>query len=140
MALPVLGSIRLSLIHLQFSASSSGHCERNLTPPSPALMLPTPLDVCCTPGVGLVAEPPPVEFHHLDLAAWYLRSAGLALMLPAVISSPFMNESKPFKMVETDQAGLKDFGWKSLMLRHSRSEGRKRPLGVCMRIAGGANG
>lgn len=44
------------------------------------------------------------------------------------------------RMVETSQAGLKDFGWKSLMLRQSRVEGWNRPLGVCMRMAGGANG
>lgn len=43
-------------------------------------------------------------------------------------------------MVETSHAGLKDLGWKSLMLRQRRVDGWKRPEGVCMRIAGGAKG
>lgn len=44
------------------------------------------------------------------------------------------------RIVETSQAGLNDLGWKSLMLRQRRVEGWKRPEGVCMRMAGGANG
>ncbi len=44
------------------------------------------------------------------------------------------------RMVLTSQAGLKDLGWKSEILRQSRVEGWKRPEGVCMRIAGGAKG
>lgn len=61
-------------------------------------------------------------------------------MLPAVISSLFINDMSPIKIVETDQAGLNDFGWKSLMLKHNLVEGWNRPLGVCIRIAGGAKG
>lgn len=44
------------------------------------------------------------------------------------------------RMVDTSHAGLKDLGWKSLILRHRRVDGWNRPLGVCMRIAGGAKG
>jgi hypothetical protein len=57
-----------------------------------------------------------------------------------VISSLVMNDSSPIRIVETSHAGLKDFGWKSLMLKQSRVDGWKRPLGVCIRMAGGANG
>jgi hypothetical protein len=35
---------------------------------------------------------------------------------------------------------LNDFGWKSEIDRHRRVDGWNRPEGVCMRIAGGANG
>jgi len=120
---PVTGSMRCCAIQSQFSLSSSGHSALNLTPPSPALMFPTPLVVGWTPGTGLEADPPPVEFHHLDLAEYHLRSAVVPLMLPAVISSLFINDMSPIKMVDTDQAGLNDFGWKSLMLRHSLVDG-----------------
>lgn len=137
---PVFVSMRFSLIHCQFSWSSSGHSLRNLRPPSPAFTLLIPLAVGVTPGVALMWEPPPVEFHHLERAANTLRSASEALTLPVVISSLVMKDSSPIKMVETSQAGLKDLGWKSLMLRHSRDDGWNRPLGVCIRIAGGANG
>jgi hypothetical protein len=51
-----------------------------------------------------------------------------------------MNDKRPIKMVETSHAGLKDFGWKSDMERQSLVDGWNRPDGVCMRIAGGANG
>ena len=51
-----------------------------------------------------------------------------------------MKLNTPNKIVLTSHAGLKLLGWKSLMLRHKRSEHLKRPLGVCMRIAGGAKG
>jgi hypothetical protein len=51
-----------------------------------------------------------------------------------------MKDSRPIRIVVTDQAGLKDLGWKSLMERQRREEGWKRPEGVCMRIAGGAKG
>jgi hypothetical protein len=61
-------------------------------------------------------------------------------ILPAVISSEFINESRPIRIVLTDQAGLKDLGWKSEIERHRRVEVWKRPEGVCMRIAGGAKG
>ena len=44
------------------------------------------------------------------------------------------------RIVETSQAGLKDLGWKSEMLRQRRVDGWKRPEGVCMRMAGGAKG
>lgn len=44
------------------------------------------------------------------------------------------------RMVETSHAGLNDFGWKSDIDRHSRVDGWNRPEGVCIRIAGGANG
>jgi hypothetical protein len=137
---PVFVSMRLSFIHFQFSSSSSGHSVRNLTPPSPALTLLMPLEVRVTPGVELTCDPPPVEFHHLERAARTLRSASDALMLPVVISSLVMNDSSPMMIVDTSQAGLNDLGWKSLMLRHSRVDGWKRPLGVCMRMAGGAKG
>ena len=43
-------------------------------------------------------------------------------------------------MVETSQAGLNDLGWKSEIVRHNLVDGWKRPEGVCIRIAGGANG
>lgn len=88
----------------------------------------------------MVAEPPPVEFHHLDLAASNLLSDSVAPMLPVVISSLVMNDIKPISIVDTDHAGLKDLGWKSLILRQRRVDGWKRPLGVCMRMAGGAKG
>jgi hypothetical protein len=84
--------------------------------------------------------PPPVEFHQRDRAAKHRRSADVLETEPVVISSLVMNESSPIKMVETSHAGLNDFGWKSEMERHSRVEGWNRPDGVCMRIAGGANG
>lgn len=84
--------------------------------------------------------PPPVLFHHFVLAARVRRSESVALREPVVISSLVMKDITPSRIVETDQAGLKDFGWKSLMLRQRRSEQRKRPLGVCMRIAGGLKG
>jgi len=51
-----------------------------------------------------------------------------------------MNDIKPISIVDTDHAGLKDLGWKSLILRQRRVDGWKRPLGVCMRMAGGAKG
>jgi hypothetical protein len=85
-------------------------------------------------------EPPPVEFHHRERAANSLRSLSEALTLPVVISSLVMKLKRPIKIVETSHAGLKDFGWKSLMLRHSLVEGWNLPLGVCIRIAGGAKG
>jgi hypothetical protein len=81
-----------------------------------------------------------VEFHHFDLAAYHLRSVSDAPILPVVISSLVMKDIRPIRMVDTDHAGLKDLGWKSLMLRQRRVDGWKRPLGVCMRIAGGAKG
>jgi hypothetical protein len=99
-----------------------------------------PLDVFVTPGVALACDPPPVEFHHRDRAASTLRSPSDALTLPVVISSLVMNERSPIRIVETSHAGLKDLGWKSLMLRQRRVDGWNRPLGVCMRIAGGAKG
>ena len=77
---------------------------------------------------------------HLDLAACHLRSFAVADTLPAVISSLFMNDMRPINIVETDQAGLKLFGWKSEILRHNLVLVWKRPLGVCMRMAGGAKG
>jgi hypothetical protein len=73
-------------------------------------MLPTPFAVACTPGTGLEAEPPPVEFHHLDLAACHLRSVSVALTLPVVISSLVINDINPINIVDTSHAGLKDFG------------------------------
>ena len=137
---PVDTSIRLSFIHFQFSWSSSGHSVRNFSPPSPALMLLMPLVVAWTPGAMLEWDPPPVEFHHRDRAANTRRSVSDALTLPVVISSLVINDSSPIRIVDTSHAGLKDLGWKSLMLRHSRVDGWNRPLGVCIRIAGGAKG
>jgi hypothetical protein len=61
-------------------------------------------------------------------------------MEPVVISSDVMKERRPMRMVLTSQAGLKDLGWKSEIERQRRVEDWKRPLGVCMRIAGGAKG
>lgn len=84
--------------------------------------------------------PPPVEFHQRDRAACHRRSAGVDDNEPAVISSPFMKESRPIRIVDTLQAGLKDFGWKSEMERQRRVDGWKRPDGVCIRIDGGAKG
>ena len=81
-----------------------------------------------------------MEFHHRDLEARYFLSAALVDTDPVVISSLVIKESRPMRMVETSHAGLNDFGWKSEMERHSRVEGWKRPEGVCIRIAGGANG
>ena len=107
---PVAGSILFSFIHSQFSASSSGHSNLNLAPPSPALILPTPFAVGCTPGVGFDADPPPVEFHHFDLAAYHLLSVSDAPILPVVISSLVMKDMRPTSIVDTDQAGLKDLG------------------------------
>ena len=103
-------------------------------------MLPTPFVVLCTPGMGFDALPPPVLFHHLDRAAYHFLSASVPDMLPVVISAEFMNDINPISIVLTLHAGLKDFGWKSEMLRQRRVEGWKRPLGVCMRIDGGAKG
>ena len=87
-----------------------------------------------------MAEPPPVEFHHRVLAARNLRSFSVAWTDPVVISSLVMNDISPINIVLTSQAGLKDLGWKSDMLRQRRVEGWKRPDGVCMRIEGGAKG
>jgi len=61
-------------------------------------------------------------------------------MEPVVISSEVMKERRPIRIVETSQAGLKDFGWKSEMERHKRVEVWKRPEGVIMRMAGGLKG
>jgi len=132
---PVRVSILFSSIHFQFSLSSSGHSALNFAPPSPALMLPFWL----TPAAR-VCDPPPVEFHHLVRPANHFLSASVAPTLPVVISSLVIKERRPIRIVETSQAGLKDLGWKSLMLRQRRVDGWKRPDGVCIRIAGGANG
>lgn len=137
---PVVESIRLSFIHFQFSWSNSGHSLRNFNPPSPALTLLMPLVEGVTPGVAWTWDPPPVAFHHRERAASTRRSGSDALTLPVVISSLVMKDSNPIKIVDTSHAGLNDFGWKSLILRHRRVDGWNRPLGVCMRIAGGANG
>ena len=51
-----------------------------------------------------------------------------------------MKLNRPVRIVLTSHAGLKLLGWKSLMERHSRVLGWKRPMGVCMRMAGGAKG
>jgi len=88
----------------------------------------------------LLCVPLPVEFHQRDRAARERRSAAVLETEPVVISSLVMNERRPIRIVETSHAGLKDFGWKSEMDRHSRDEGWNRPDGVCMRMAGGANG
>lgn len=122
------------IIHAQFSISSSGHSALNLAPPSPALTLPL------VAGLAFEFDPPPVVFHHRLLDARYFRSAADADTEPVVISSLVMNERRPTRMVETSHAGLNDFGWKSDIERHSRVDGWKRPDGVCMRMAGGANG
>lgn len=61
-------------------------------------------------------------------------------MEPVVTSFDVINDSRPTRMVLTLQAGLKERGWKSEMVRQSRVEGAKRPDGVCMRIAGGLKG
>lgn len=61
-------------------------------------------------------------------------------MDPVVNSLDVMKDNRPFKMVDTLQAGLKERGWKSEMVRHRRDDGWKRPDGVCMRIAGGLKG
>lgn len=87
-----------------------------------------------------MALPPPVVFHHLERAASQRRSGSGREREPVVISSEVMKDIRPIRMVETSQAGLKDFGWKSEMERQRRVEGWKRPDGVCIRIAGGAKG
>lgn len=92
------------------------------------------------PFVGLVEEPPPVEFHHLDRAASHFRSFSPALKLPVVISSLVMKLIRPINIVLTSHAGLKLLGWKSDIDRQRRVEGWKRPDGVCIRMAGGAKG
>ena len=61
-------------------------------------------------------------------------------MEPVVISSLVIKLNTPNRIVDTSQAGLKDFGWKSLILRHSRSLHLNLPDGVCILIAGGAKG
>ena len=81
-----------------------------------------------------------MEFHHRLRAAYHLRSMSVPFMLPVVMSLLVMKDIRPMRIVETDHAGLKLLGWKSLMLRHRRVLGWNLPLGVCMRIAGGANG
>ena len=70
----------------------------------------------------------------------FTRSASVAETDPVVISSDVIKERRPMRMVDTSHAGLKDRGWKSEMDRHNRLDGWNRPEGVCMRIAGGANG
>ena len=97
-------------------------------------MLPLPA------GLALALDPFPVEFAHCVFEAMYRRSAAVDDTEPVVISSLVMKESNPIKIVDTSQAGLKVLGWKSDIERHSRVEGWKRPDGVCIRIAGGANG
>lgn len=142
-ALPVAGSIFFSSMDFQLSSSSSGHSSLNFFPPSPALMAPKPLPllpVVLTPGMVRDDEPPPVLFHQREREAKSLRSASVADSEPVVISSLVMKLCRPSRMVLTSQAGLKLLGWKSLMLRHSLVDGWKRPLGVCIRMAGGANG
>lgn len=79
-------------------------------------------------------------FHQRVRAAHQRRSASVACTLPVVISSEVIKDMRPIRMVETSQAGLKDLGWKSEMLRQRRVEGWKRPEGVCMRMEGGAKG
>lgn len=85
-------------------------------------------------------EPPPVEFHHRDREARNFFSVALVDTEPVVISSLVIKESRPMRMVDTSQAGLKDLGWKSDIERQSRVDGWNRPDGVCIRMAGGANG
>lgn len=74
------------------------------------MILPGPFGMFCIDVMGVVAEPPPVEFHHRDRAEYHLRSSSEPPILPVVISSLFMNDISPTRMVETDHAGLKDFG------------------------------
>lgn len=56
------------------------------------------------------ADPPPVEFHHFDLAAYHFLSVSDAPTLPVVISSLVIKDIRPISIVDTDQAGLKDLG------------------------------
>ena len=86
-------------------------------------MLPGVTFVAWVPGMVLVLEPPPVAFHHLERAAWNLLSLSLAPILPVVISSEVMNDSRPVRHVDTVQAGFHCLGWKSLMLRQRRVDG-----------------
>lgn len=54
-----------------------------------------------------------LQFHSCDLAAKALFSASVVRTDPVVISSESMNDNRPVRMVETDQAGFHEPGWKS---------------------------
>ena len=84
-----------------------------------------------------------------------MRCEGVAVMDPVVISSDVINESTPVSIDDTCHDGFQVVGWKSDMEKQSRVLQTNRPigsqflhhplwillpLGVVMRIAGGANG
>lgn len=62
-------------------------------------------------------------FHHRDFKASHLRSFSDAVTDPCVISSAFIKDIKPIRIVETSHAGLNDLGWKSEMVRQSLVDG-----------------
>lgn len=54
-----------------------------------------------------------LQFHSCDFAAKAFFSAFVVLTDPVVISSDNMKDNRPVRIVETDQAGFHEPGWKS---------------------------
>ena len=61
-------------------------------------------------------------------------------MLPYVLEVSSMKERRPARMELTDHIGFHDSGWKSLIERHNRWFGMKRPFGVYIKMDGGLYG
>lgn len=51
-----------------------------------------------------------------------------------------MKLNKPFNIVETDQLGFHELGWKSLIVKQSLVSGWNLPEGVVIRMVGGLKG
>jgi hypothetical protein len=64
----------------------------------------------------------------------------VVVTLPEVGVSSFIKESKPIKIVETDQLGFQSSGWKSLILKHNLVLSWNLPLGVYIITEGGLKG
>lgn len=69
-----------------------------------------------------------------DLANCFLVEIEVSIE-PVVNVSSSINDSKPVKIVDTDQAGFHVPGWKSDIERHSLVLVAKRPLGVIILMA-----
>lgn len=80
------------------------------------------------------------QLNRLDSLASFLLVDSDVVMLPVVASTPVMKESRPVRMVATDQLGFQDSSWKSDILRQSLLLTSKRPEGVDILIRGGLNG
>jgi hypothetical protein len=69
-----------------------------------------------------------------------LRSAAVAVIEPVVISSESMNESRPVRIVATDQAGFHVDGWNDVIDVQILVSGLNRPDGVKSLMSGGLKG